>query len=324
MATPADQRLLELCDKWLKSLELHIRYSSLDTESYWKVQPWPEHQRPSRWIIDLAVQKTVALRAQVQERIKQGDTRFSDSLELMTFLANLIGSEHIERFIPLADPDNEVDLKAPPPPTQPDPAPRASPAAAAPLPAAPLPAAPPPAAPPPAAPPPGAPPPGARPAAPLPAAPLPAAPPSAPRRMQAPPAPSDAGSTATREMPRPPARPKSPSEVTATREMPEFVAPKRRSAPVGTHQVARTERRSAHAKSSASRPPARQPGKLEAPEDAAREQVIADAARLVQWGRKWYELAELIARMADRPPLPEVRRILKENKTAIEKKAGGR
>ena len=86
MATPADQRLLELCDKWLKSLELHIRYSSLDTESYWKVQPWPEHQRPSRWIIDLAVQKAVALRSQVHERIKQGDTKFSDSLELMTFL----------------------------------------------------------------------------------------------------------------------------------------------------------------------------------------------------------------------------------------------
>jgi hypothetical protein len=35
-------------------------------------------------------------------------------------------------------------------------------------------------------------------------------------------------------------------------------------------------------------------------------------------------LAELIARMADRPALPEVRRILKENKAAIEKKAGAR
>src|ERR1700677_1135725 len=127
MATPADQRLLELCDKWLKSLELHLRYSSLDSDSYWKVQPWPEHQRPSRWIIDLAVQKAVALRSQVQERIKQGDTRFSDSLELMTFLANLIGSEHIERFIPLADPDNEVDLKQPPPAPAPAiPAPPAS------------------------------------------------------------------------------------------------------------------------------------------------------------------------------------------------------
>jgi hypothetical protein len=105
--------------------------------------------------------------------------------------------------------------------------------------------------------------------------------------------------------------------------MPEFVSPKRRSAPVGTQQVARTERRTAHAKT-APRPSGKQPGKLEDSEDAAREQVISDAARLVQWGRKWYELAELIARMADRPPLPEVRRILKENKTAIEKKAGAR
>jgi hypothetical protein len=105
--------------------------------------------------------------------------------------------------------------------------------------------------------------------------------------------------------------------------MPEFVSTKRRAPPVGTHQVARTERRAVHAKS-APRPAARQPGKLENSEEAAREQVIADAARLVQWGRKWYELAELIARMADRPPLPEVRKILKENKTAIEKKAGGR
>jgi len=273
MATPADQRLLELCDKWLKSLELHIRYSSLDTDSYWKVQPWPEHQRPSRWIIDLAVQKAVALRSQVHERIKQGDTKFSDSLELMTFLANLIGSEHIERFIPLADPENEVDLKARPPEAQPDPAPYAPPAAAAPAEASRV----------------------AR------AEPRTAAPPRTAAREAAPP--SDAGAS-------------------ATREMPEFLAPKRRSAPVGTQQVARTERRSAHAKT-APRPSAKQPAKLGSSEDVAREQVISDAARLVQWGRKWYELAELIARMADRPALPEVRRILKENKTAIEKKAGG-
>ena len=315
MATPADQRLLELCDKWLKSLELHIRYSSLDTDSYWKVQPWPEHQRPSRWIIDLAVQKAVALRSQVQERIKQGDTKFSDSLELMTFLANLIGSEHIERFIPLADPENEVDLKARPPEAQPDPAPYAPPTAAALRLAARGPAA------------------GGglgnapgcghatfrgrggreAPGRPRDQA---AAPPRSPAREAAPP--SDTRATATRVPP--PRCGKAPRR--ATREMPEFAAPKRRSPPVGTQQVARTERRSAHAKT-APRPSAKQPAKLESSEDAAREQVIADAARLVQWGRKWYELAELIARMADRPPLPEVRRILKENKTAIEKKAGG-
>src|SRR5450755_3026199 len=110
MATPADQRLLELFEKWLKSLELHAKYSSLDDDSYWKIQPWAEHQRPSRWIIDLAMQKTIALRTQVQERIKAADAKYSDSLELMIFLANLVGSEHIERFIPMAEAQNERSL----------------------------------------------------------------------------------------------------------------------------------------------------------------------------------------------------------------------
>jgi len=115
MATPADQRLLELLEKWLKSLELHAKYSSLDDDSYWKIQLWVEHQRPSRWIIDLAMQKTVALRTHVQERVKMGDAKYSDSLELMIFLANLVGSEHIERFIPLAEPENERPLTPEPP-----------------------------------------------------------------------------------------------------------------------------------------------------------------------------------------------------------------
>jgi hypothetical protein len=120
MATPADQRLLELLDKWLKSLQLHAEYSSLDDDSYWKIQPWVEHQRPSRWIIDLAIQKTLALRSHVEERMKAGDAQFSDSLELMTFLANLVGSEHIERFIPVAAAENERRL-APEPPEPPKP-----------------------------------------------------------------------------------------------------------------------------------------------------------------------------------------------------------
>jgi len=134
--------------------------------------------------------------------------------------------------------------------------------------------------------------------------------------------------------------------ATATREMPQFIATKRTPPPSGTAQVARTERKPAAPAKPAARPPAKQPSRLgaaakpappvkavgrgtakaptglEGPAEAAREQVIADAARLVQWGRKWYELPELIARMADRPPLPEVRRILKENKSAIDAKAG--
>jgi hypothetical protein len=267
MATPADQRLLELLQKWLNSLELHAKYSSLDDDSYWKIQPWVEHQRPSRWIIDLATQKTLALRTHVQERVEKGDTKFSDSLELMIFLANLVGSEHIERFIPVADAQNERSLT--------------------------------------------------------------------------PESPSDAA--------------RSPSDTvtatavsaTATREMPKFVPTKRTPPPASTAQVARTERKApapakpaakavnkqplkpATAAKSAPQKPAGKPdskagstppAERNAPSDAARAQVVADAERLVQWGRKWYELPELIARMADRPSLPEVRRILKENKSAIDSK----
>jgi hypothetical protein len=284
MPTPADQRLLELLEKWLKSLELHAKYARLDSDSYWKVQAWPEHQRPSRWIIDLASQKAVALKAQVEERIARNDTKFSDSLELMTFLANLIGSEHIERFIPLAEAANERELERS--------AGAKSQAEANPPPARPV------------------------------------------AKGAEQPASSSGSTSVTREMPkfaaakRPAQKPAparaAPDSPTATREMPQLAAAKRRAPqPVSTANVTRTERRGAEA--ATGRPTAKQPAKIAPAQkaDAMREQVIADAARLVQWGRKWYELAELIARMADRPPLPEVRRLLKDNKTAIEKKAGG-
>jgi hypothetical protein len=261
MATPADQRLLELLEKWLQSLELHAKYTSLDDDSYWKIQPWVEHQRPSRWIIEVAKQKTLALQAHVRERVKMGDTQYSESLELMIFLANLVGSEHIERFIPVATAENERPLTPGPP--------------------------------------------------------------------------GDAA--------RPPA-----DAATGTREMPKFLATKRTPPPAGTTQVARTERKSAAQSKPAARP-TKQPPRLGTPKaaapvkaagktasnkilpaatagrettsEAARVQVVADAARLVQWGRRWYELPELIARMAGRPALPEVRRILKENKSAIDAQA---
>jgi hypothetical protein len=254
MATPADQRLLELLAKWLASLELHVKYSTLDSAAYAKVQPWPEHQRPSRWIIDLARQKALALQSQIEERVKAGDTAFSDSLELMTFLANLVGSEHIERFIPLADAAHE----------------RSETAAA-----------------------------------------------EEPRGTDPPPA--------QPEGPRP--RPVAPSiEATGTREMPRLPpGPGRGAPPAGTANVARTER------GAPQRPPEppvltdespKVPVRTSGPSAAVRDQVIADAVRLVQWGRKWYELAEIIAGMADRPHLTDVRRILKDNKSVIDKKSG--
>jgi len=246
MATPADQRLLELLGRWLESLELHSKYSSLDDDSYWKVQPWSEHQRPTRWIVNLAKQKTLALRAQVEQRAKAGDTQFSDALELMAFLANLVGAEHIERFIPVADARTERDLS---------------------------------------------------------------------------PKSADRGSESTIQQ--------ATATSTATREMPKFLGSKRAPPPAGTTQVARNERKPAALVKPAPKAPAKLPAKKPAaqaeragPSEEARDQVITDAARLVQWGRKWFELPELIARMADRPSLPDVRRILKENKMAIEKKAG--
>jgi hypothetical protein len=225
MATPADQRLLELLDRWLTSLELHLKYSSLDDDSYWKIQPWVEHQRPNRWIIDLARQKTAALKANVEERVKVGDAKFSDALEHMMFLANLVGLQHIERFIPVAEPDREQAL-----PTA---------AAAA-------------------------------------------------------------------------------SELTVTREMPKFLVDKPHVPPAtASAQVARTERKRTAQPKPATKTAAKQAAKPLS--DAAHDQVIADAERLLQWGRKWFELPELIARMADRPPMPEVRRILNENRTLLEK-----
>jgi hypothetical protein len=237
MASPADERLLELLDKWLTSLELHTKYSALDDDSYWKIQPWTEHQRPSRWILDLAKQKTIALKAEVEERIKSGDARFSDALELMIFLANLVGSEHIERFIPLAEAKNDM---APAPSTSaPSTAVQAAPVEGAPVRGAP------------------------------------------------------------------------DASVTGTREMPKFVAERRPAeSSTANSQVARVERKGGGGARASAKNAAH----------AAREQVIADAVRLVQWGREWFELPELVARMADRPPLAEVRRILKENKLTIEEK----
>jgi hypothetical protein len=49
------------------------------------------------------------------------------------------------------------------------------------------------------------------------------------------------------------------------------------------------------------------------------EQVVADAVRLIKWGRAWHELAEAIARFADRPGVVEVRKILRTHKAEIER-----
>jgi hypothetical protein len=114
--TPADERVLQLLQKWQKSLDLHSRYADLPEDQYWLVQPWPNHQRPTKWVVDLARQRLADLQNIVKTRLAAADPSLSEALELMSFLTNLVGSQHVERFVPIAEPERERQLDAIPPP----------------------------------------------------------------------------------------------------------------------------------------------------------------------------------------------------------------
>jgi hypothetical protein len=109
--TPADDRVLQLLQKWQKSLDLHARYADLPEDQYWLVQPWPNHQRPTKWVIDLARQRLADLQNIVKTRLAAADPSLSEALELMSFMTNLVGSQHVERFVPIAEPDRERQLE---------------------------------------------------------------------------------------------------------------------------------------------------------------------------------------------------------------------
>ncbi|HSW33440.1 MAG TPA: hypothetical protein VLH36_07470 [Steroidobacteraceae bacterium] len=223
----ADKRVAELLDRWLASVELHARYLELDAAGYAKVQAWPKHERPTRWVIDLARTRLNELKRLHAERIAQGDAAFAEALELMGFLANLVGSEHVERFIPLA-------VQSPPP---------------------------------------AKPPAEARPEA---AAVDPTIEQTAPHRT----------------------RPATASARSAERT---------RAAPRATRKPATAP----PAKASAS------PASL----DKVAALVIADAVRMLNWGREWPQIAGLIARLADRPSEPDVWKILRSHRATIEAQA---
>lgn len=110
--TPADERVLQLLQKWQKSLDLHARYADLPEDQYWLVQPWPNHQRPTKWVVDLARQRLADLQSIVKTRLAAADPSLSEALELMSFLTNLVGSQHVERFVPIAEPERERQLEA--------------------------------------------------------------------------------------------------------------------------------------------------------------------------------------------------------------------
>ena len=217
----ADNRIAELLDRWLASVELHSGYVDLDDAAYAQVQDWPRHQRPTRWIVDLARARLKELQIQLADRQAAGDRDFAEALELMSFLTTLLGFEHVERFIPLA--------------------------------------------------------------------------------------------MATESTSGPP----SPRPADARGEKRAVVDPtviRRRSA------VAPDGAKPRPAKSTSAAAKAAKPDKSPRPDKAA-STVIADAVRLLSWGREWPQLAGLIARLADRPSEQEVWVILRAHRATIEARA---
>ena len=64
----ADERIVELLDRWLASVELHAGYLKLDDAAYAKAQDWPQHQRPTKWVVDLAHARLLDLKRQLVDR----------------------------------------------------------------------------------------------------------------------------------------------------------------------------------------------------------------------------------------------------------------
>lgn len=291
--TPADKRVMELLDRWLTSIELHLKYAELDDVSYQQMQPWPKHERPARWILELAQQKVLSLQTLCKTHLADNDPSFAEALELMCFLANLVGAQHIQRFIPLAMPEREAKpdtgvhraialqqaaLKQAGQPAQSS-APVSAPVIAP-------------------APPAVAPAPPALKPAPIPAA-APPTPAPAARPMAAP---------VNIASPAPSAAVEDPDK---TREMPRLrpVRQQRQQAAKAAEPPRRLHLKNAPAVTKPAHPPA---------SSQLNDVVIADAVRLLRWGRQWHEIAELIARMAERPNIAEVRKILRSHKPAIE------
>jgi hypothetical protein len=272
--TPADRRITELIDKWLTSIDLHLQYTELSDAAYARVQAWQKHDRPTRWVLEVARQKVLELKQQCEARQAMGDSKFSESLELMAFLANLVGIQHIQRFIPLANPA-KADAAAGTSQTV-----------------------------------------------------------EAPTMLVR--AASEARTPAdepTREMPQLRAVRVTP-EVQAEVPAAEAIAEELTSedllpVAVPVRQIPST--RPTLPQPNKINPSAAQPAKpvlrrpmpaAEAPKPSApldmNGRIVADAIRLLKWGKSWHELPELIERIGERPPAAEIRKVLRTHKTEIE------
>jgi len=265
-------QLEALLERWQISLDLHAKYAALDEARYWHVQPWPKHERPQRWIIQLARKRILALKRLVTQRTSEGDRAFIEGIEIMGFLATLVGLTSVERFIPLATHETERrDVLA----AKPEPA---TPKAAA----------------------------------------------DTSRSRQPPSARESTSRTAENRRVVEAAKPAEHRRTAeTTRQMPvlpnskvyRMLAAQRAGVPLKEPPAAAPRRET---RRDAARPATVKPKKVPANITQMEHVVIADAVRLLGWGKQWHELAEMIARLAERPSPSEIRRILRTYRDQID------
>jgi hypothetical protein len=284
----ATGQLESLLERWQTSLDLHAGYAALDEERYWHVQPWPKHERPQRWIIQLARKRILALKRIVQQRQVEGDRAFIEGIEIMSFLATLVGLTSVERFIPLATHETERrDVLA----ARPEQAStRASHAKPPPL-----------------------------------SKTIPGAEAARPR---VPPARERESTSRTAENRKAVENHSRTGEhkrtAETTRQMPQLpnskvyrlLAAQRAGVPL--KEPAPPPQPKREARREPNRPATIKPRKAPSTITPAEHVVIADAVRLLGWGRQWHELADKIAQLAERPAPAEIRRVLKTYREHID------
>jgi hypothetical protein len=275
---PGEQsgQLEALLDRWQISLDLHAKYAALDEARYWQVQPWPQHERPQRWLIQLARKRLLALKRIVTQRQAEGDRAFIEGIEIMGFLATLGGLASVERFIPLATPETESrEVLA----AKPEGGGKAGPAAAR------------------------------------------TVPPESSRSRTAENRRIVEAHSRTGEHKR---------TAETTRQMPtlpsskvyRMLAAQRAGVPLKEPHPAPAPKRDA--RRDLGRPATVKPKKAPPTVTQTEHVVIADAVRLLGWGKQWHELAEMIARLAERPAPSEIRRILRTYRDQIDAVASRR
>ena len=242
-------QLEALLDRWQTSLDLHARYAALDDARYWHVQPWPRHERPQRWIIQLARKRILALKRTVTQRMAEGDRAFIEGVETMGFLATLVGLTSIERSIPLATHETERrEVLAAKPETAP-----------------------------------------AK---------------ETPDTSRSRTAEHRRTAETTRQMP-----------VLPNARVDKMLATQRN---VAAKPAAPAPQARVASRREAQRPATVKPKKAPSTITQSEHVVIADAVRLLGWGRQWHEIAEMIARLAERPAPSEIRRILRTYREHID------